>query len=49
MKIFEYRRLSIKHKLQALMMVAVAAALFLSCAAFVTYDLVVSRSSLKRL
>ena len=48
MKIFEYRRLSIKHKLQALMMVAVAAALFLSCAAFVTYDLVVSRSSLKR-
>src|ERR1700678_242791 len=40
-----YRRLSIQRKLQAITLVAVAVALILACAAFVSYDLVVFRDS----
>jgi signal transduction histidine kinase/CheY-like chemotaxis protein len=43
-----YRRLSIQRKLQVTALVAVAVALILSCAAFVSYDLVVFRNSLVR-
>ena len=43
-----YRRLSIKRKLEATTMVAVVVALMLSCAAFISYDLLVFRNSLKR-
>ena len=45
---FSYRQLSIQRKLQATTLVAVAVALILSCAAFVSYDLVVFRHSLVR-
>jgi two-component system, sensor histidine kinase and response regulator len=40
-----YRRLSIQRKLQAITLVAVAVALILACAAFVSYDLWVFRHS----
>ena len=43
-----YRKLSIKWKLQATTMVVVIVALFLSCAALASYDLVVFRSSLRK-
>jgi signal transduction histidine kinase/CheY-like chemotaxis protein len=45
---FSYRRLSIPRKLQVTTLVAVAVALILSCAAFVSYDSVVFRRSLVR-
>src|SRR5208283_3748634 len=45
---FSYRRLSIQRKLQVTTLVAVAVALILSCAAFVSYDLVVFRNALVR-
>ena len=40
---FSYRRLSIQRKLQVTTLVAVAVALILSCAAFVSYDVMVFR------
>jgi signal transduction histidine kinase len=48
MKMLSYRKLRIKHKLQAIIMAVVVPALLLSCAAFATYDLVALRNSLKR-
>ena len=45
---FSYGQLSIQRKLQATTLVAVAVALILACAAFVSYDLVVFRHSLVR-
>jgi signal transduction histidine kinase/CheY-like chemotaxis protein len=46
--VVSYRRLSIQRKLQVTALVAVAVALILSSAAFVSYDLVVFRRSLVR-
>jgi signal transduction histidine kinase/DNA-binding response OmpR family regulator len=43
-----FRKIAIKHKLQITTMVVVLVALLLSCAAFVSYDLVVFRNSLRR-
>jgi signal transduction histidine kinase/DNA-binding response OmpR family regulator len=43
-----YRHLSIQRKLQVITLVSVAVALVLSCAAFVTYDLMVFRQLLVR-
>ena len=43
-----YRHLSIQRKLQVTTLVAIAVALILSCAAFVSYDLMVFRHSLVR-
>ncbi len=45
---FLFRRFSILRKMQLITIVVVAAALILSCAAFVSYDLVMFRSSLRR-
>jgi len=42
---FSYRRLSIQRKLQVTTLVSIAVALLLSCASFVSYDLVVFRNS----
>jgi signal transduction histidine kinase len=44
---FRYSKLSIKQKLQAIMMAEVVTVLLLSCGAFATYDLVVARNSLR--
>ncbi|MGH9356121.1 MAG: ATP-binding protein, partial [Terriglobia bacterium] len=46
-KMFSYRNLSVKHKLQIIIMAVVGAALLVSCAAVFTYDLVVYRNSMK--
>jgi signal transduction histidine kinase/CheY-like chemotaxis protein len=45
-RIFTYRNLPIKHKLQRIIMVTVAIALVLACAAILAYDQVASRNSL---
>ena len=45
---FAFRRVSIKHKLQATTMLVVVVALLLSCVAFASYDLVVFRSTLRK-
>ncbi len=47
-RMFSYRKLSIKRKLQVTTMVVVFVALLLSCAAFASYDLVVFHRSLQK-